>query len=78
MTEHITILGATGSIGHSTLDVVAQHPDRFKVWGLSAETQMGRLAKLVSATGAKAISIGVGREREFRTAMKGTQENVHI
>lgn len=34
--QHITILGSTGSIGTSTLDVVARHPDRFRVVALTA------------------------------------------
>ena len=29
--KRIAILGATGSIGRSTTDLVAQHPDRFRV-----------------------------------------------
>ena len=32
----ISVLGATGSIGDSTLDVVARHPDRYRVYALSA------------------------------------------
>lgn len=38
--QNITILGSTGSIGTSTLDVVARHPDRFKVFALTASTQV--------------------------------------
>jgi len=38
--QRITILGSTGSIGVSTLDVVARHPDRFEVFALSAATQV--------------------------------------
>ena len=38
--QRITILGSTGSVGVSTLDVVARHPDRFKVFALSAATQV--------------------------------------
>ncbi len=34
--RHLTILGSTGSIGVSTLDVVAHHPDRFSVTALAA------------------------------------------
>ena len=36
MRQRIVILGSTGSVGTSTLDVVARHPDRFEVVGLSA------------------------------------------
>ena len=38
--QKITILGSTGSIGTNTLDVIARHPDRFKVLALSAATQV--------------------------------------
>jgi 1-deoxy-D-xylulose-5-phosphate reductoisomerase len=40
----ITILGATGSIGMSTLDVVARHPERFRVIALTAHTDVETLA----------------------------------
>jgi 1-deoxy-D-xylulose-5-phosphate reductoisomerase len=36
--RHITVLGSTGSIGVSTLDVVARHPERFRVAALTANT----------------------------------------
>jgi 1-deoxy-D-xylulose-5-phosphate reductoisomerase len=36
----LTILGATGSVGASTLDVVARHPERFRVVALTAHTQV--------------------------------------
>lgn len=36
----LTVLGSTGSIGTSTLDVVSRHPDRFEVFALSAATQV--------------------------------------
>jgi 1-deoxy-D-xylulose-5-phosphate reductoisomerase len=38
--QTITILGSTGSIGTNTLDVIARHPDRFKVFALTAATQV--------------------------------------
>ncbi|HRP23538.1 MAG TPA: 1-deoxy-D-xylulose-5-phosphate reductoisomerase [Thauera sp.] len=41
--QRITILGATGSIGQSTLDVVARHPERFEVFALSAHSQHDKL-----------------------------------
>ena len=40
----LTILGATGSIGVSTLDVVARHPDRFEVVALTGHSQVEILA----------------------------------
>ena len=43
MKQRITVLGATGSIGTNTLDVVARHPERFEVFALSAATQVDAL-----------------------------------
>ena len=42
----ITVLGATGSIGLSTLDVIRRHPDRFSVYALTAGTRADELATL--------------------------------
>jgi 1-deoxy-D-xylulose-5-phosphate reductoisomerase len=38
--QRLTILGSTGSIGTSTLDVVARHPERFEVFALTASRQV--------------------------------------
>ncbi len=45
----VTILGATGSIGLSTLDVIARHRDRFSVYALTANTSWQRLVELCRA-----------------------------
>jgi 1-deoxy-D-xylulose-5-phosphate reductoisomerase len=44
--HRLALLGATGSIGDSTLDVVARHPDRFAVVALTAHNQWEKLAAL--------------------------------
>ncbi|WJG08530.1 1-deoxy-D-xylulose-5-phosphate reductoisomerase [Aliiglaciecola sp. LCG003] len=41
--QNITILGATGSIGQSTLDVIALHPDKFNVVALTAHSNIDKL-----------------------------------
>ena len=41
--QQITVLGSTGSIGVSTLDVVARHPDKFSIVALTANTQVDLL-----------------------------------
>ena len=43
--QHITVLGSTGSIGKNTLDVLARHPDRFRVFALTAATQVDLMAE---------------------------------
>ena len=42
--QTITLLGATGSIGVNTLDVIARHPDRYSVFALTAHSQVEKLA----------------------------------
>lgn len=42
----ITILGATGSVGLSTLDVIARHPDRYQVFALTGFTRSNELLAL--------------------------------
>ena len=44
--QQISLLGATGSIGSSTLDVIARHPDKYRVYALSAHTRVGELEQL--------------------------------
>ena len=48
MTQGICILGATGSIGRSTLDVVRRHPNRFRIVAVSANSQVEELAALAA------------------------------
>ncbi len=43
--QRICILGSTGSIGTQALDVIAQHPDRFEAYCLTANNNVGRLAE---------------------------------
>ncbi len=43
--QRITILGATGSIGASTLDVLARHPDQYSVYALTAHGRVEELAE---------------------------------
>jgi 1-deoxy-D-xylulose-5-phosphate reductoisomerase len=72
--QNITILGATGSIGVSTLDVVARHPERYKIFALTAHSRVGELAALClrfqpqvavvgSARGASELSALLTRDR---------------
>jgi 1-deoxy-D-xylulose-5-phosphate reductoisomerase len=45
-TIQLTLLGATGSIGGSTLDVIARHSDRYRVFALTANTNVDAMEKL--------------------------------
>ncbi len=48
MTRTVTLLGATGSIGASALDVIARHPERFRVHALTAQTRVNELVDLAA------------------------------
>ncbi|MHC5349572.1 1-deoxy-D-xylulose-5-phosphate reductoisomerase [Metapseudomonas furukawaii] len=44
--QRITVLGATGSIGLSTLDVIARHPERYQAFALTGFTRLAELERL--------------------------------
>ena len=44
--KQVTILGATGSIGSSALDVIARHPDRYALHALTANTNVEQMVKI--------------------------------
>jgi len=54
----ITLLGATGSIGSSTLDLVRKARDRFRVEAVTAQRSAGALAQLAKDLGARLAVIG--------------------
>jgi 1-deoxy-D-xylulose-5-phosphate reductoisomerase len=60
MSRGVTILGSTGSVGKSTLDVIAQHPDRFNVVALSANRNFRKLAEQCSEFNASYAVIADG------------------
>ncbi|XLY86819.1 1-deoxy-D-xylulose-5-phosphate reductoisomerase [Ectopseudomonas mendocina] len=44
--QQVTVLGATGSIGLSTLDVIARHPERYQVFALTGFSRLAELQAL--------------------------------
>jgi 1-deoxy-D-xylulose-5-phosphate reductoisomerase len=54
----VTVLGATGSVGQSTLDLIARARDRFAVVALTAQTDVDGLAKAARAVDARLAVIG--------------------
>jgi 1-deoxy-D-xylulose-5-phosphate reductoisomerase len=55
--KNLAILGSTGSIGVSTLDIVAAYPDRFRVVALSAGNNLERLEKQVRRFRPEIVSV---------------------
>jgi 1-deoxy-D-xylulose-5-phosphate reductoisomerase len=58
MRQGITLLGATGSIGASSLDVIARHPDRFELVALTAHSRVDALADLCATHHPRIAVIG--------------------
>jgi 1-deoxy-D-xylulose-5-phosphate reductoisomerase len=61
--KRITILGSTGSIGCSALDVVDAHPDRLEVIGLAAGRNAERLAEQIGKYRPKIVAVADGDVR---------------
>ncbi|MCC6472682.1 MAG: 1-deoxy-D-xylulose-5-phosphate reductoisomerase [Burkholderiales bacterium] len=69
--QSISILGATGSIGRSTLDVVARHPGRFSVCAVAAGSNVEALARIAAQHGVRYAAIGdAGRASELRRRLR--------
>ena len=66
----IAILGATGSIGASALDVIARHPQRFRVHTVTAQSNVNELADVAARFDAMVAVIGdPAREQALRDAL---------
>ena len=44
--RQVCLLGATGSIGDSTVDVIRQHPDRFSLYAVAAHSNWKKVAEI--------------------------------
>lgn len=71
MTQPITLLGATGSIGRSTLDVVARYPDRFHIHAVAGGTRVAPLVEVCKQVNPKrAVIADANRLDELHQALK--------
>lgn len=55
--RYVTVLGATGSIGKSTLDVIRRHPDLFSVYGLAASTSVDSMVDSIKEFKPKVVAM---------------------
>lgn len=73
MTRSITILGATGSIGSSTLDLIRRERDQWRVVALTANGAVAELAKLAREFGAEvAVCASPDKLADLREALAGS------
>lgn len=82
---NIVILGSTGSIGRQALEVIDQHPDKFKVLGLAANDELDLLEAQVKKYHPRLVALGevslqaafqarVGNQLEILTGVEGLCE----
>jgi 1-deoxy-D-xylulose-5-phosphate reductoisomerase len=63
--QNVCILGATGSIGSSTLKVIALHPGRYKVFAISGYSQLDKLAQLCAAHQPSIVALPKAKHASF-------------
>lgn len=73
MRKSVTILGATGSVGTSTLDIINRHLDDYEVVALTAHADVDGLAQAAVRTGAKLAVVGdPSRYQDLKSALAGS------
>ena len=73
MTRGLTILGATGSVGSQTLDMVARNPGRWRVEAITAGSDVAALASAAKACGARFAAIAdAARGAALKEALAGS------
>lgn len=79
MRQMITVLGATGSIGKSTLDVLARHQDLYQVFALTANTQVDALLQQCLAHTPKyAVMVDDACAKQLSTSLKQHGSDVEV
>ncbi|MGF1624116.1 MAG: 1-deoxy-D-xylulose-5-phosphate reductoisomerase [Alphaproteobacteria bacterium] len=69
----VTLLGATGSVGLQTVDVMRQHPDRFETVALTANSNVAALAAMARDLGADYAAVGdPAAYRDLKDALAGS------
>ncbi len=76
MTVRISLLGSTGSIGRSTLEVVGRFPDRYSVVGLAAGSDVERMAAQAEAFRPHTVSLADGQAADELQKRIGTRAAV--
>ena len=77
--QNITVLGSTGSIGVSTLDVIARHPEKYRVFALTAHTQVEKMAQqCVQFQPAVAVMGTAQAAQELQTLLRAKQCNTDV
>ena len=75
--RRVSILGATGSIGQNTIDLISRAPDRFRVVALTGNGNIEQLARDARALNAEiVVTADENRLDDLRAALAGTETEV--
>lgn len=70
MSQSVSILGVTGSIGRSTLKVIEQHPENYSVFAVSAYSRIQELSEICQQYRPKIAVVPSGRVAELQQLLK--------
>ncbi len=77
--RNLTILGATGTIGVNTLDVVGRHPEKFRVMALTGQNQIEKLAEQCRRFRPRyAVVLEADKAAALQALLAGTQTEVLV
>lgn len=78
-TQKVTIFGSTGSIGQNTLDVIARHPDRYRVHALSGHSNMTQLARDIQRHAPAVVVVpSVSKKQELMRLLAGPAPEILV
>src|SRR6202162_4663191 len=71
--KSVTLLGATGSIGSSTIDLLQREPGRYRVEAVTANRNAAALANIARELGARFAAVGeLSAYQELKSALSGS------
>ncbi len=76
--QGIVILGSTGSVGQSTLDVIKENPDRFRVDGLSCFERVDILAEQIQLFRPKMVAVNQGKAEHLKQLLEHSTVELEI
>jgi 1-deoxy-D-xylulose-5-phosphate reductoisomerase len=74
----VALMGATGSIGSQTLDVLRSEPERFDVVALAVGRRVHELAALIEEFGVRRVGVGEDRDRQILASMVGADVDIVV
>ena len=78
MVKRIAVLGATGSIGDSTLSVIAQHPERYQVVAVSGHSRLDKLLAICQQFQPNYVSVPTQQVDTFAKLLADNQLSCQI